>query len=200
MRQGGYLSKVDDDCLVPDGWIERLRVAHQDVSEFGIIGCWRFEEEDFAPELARKKIVTFAGRHQLLVNVWIEGSGYLMKRSCLEARGLLRRRQSFTDYCMDVAVAGWTNGWIYPFLWQEHMDDPRAPHTGLVSDAELIARMPLTAANNHVRTLEDWKELIRRDALGVQRAPTDPRYWRRWRRRVRGLKYRAARLLGRPGW
>src|SRR5262249_24933662 len=46
---GLYLSKVDDDCLVPDGWIEKLRCAHEDVPEFGVIGCWRFEDEDFVP-------------------------------------------------------------------------------------------------------------------------------------------------------
>lgn len=195
--QGGYLSKVDDDCLVPDGWIERLRAAHRDVSELGIIGCWRFEEEDFSPELAAWKIRHLPGGHELLVNFWIEGSGYLMKRACLEAQGELRPDQSFTHYCIELALAGWTNGWLYPFLLQEHMDDPRAPHTGLRTDADLFARMPLTAADNGMTSLRDWEQLIRRDALVVQQAPIDPAYWRWWRRKLRALRTRAWRLLGR---
>ena len=192
---GAYLSKVDDDCLVPEGWIEKLRRAHEDVPEFGVIGCWRFEDEDFVPEIANRKIRAFAGNHSLLVNVWVEGSGYLMKRACLEARGLLQEKQSFTDYCIAVARAGWINGWVYPFLYQEHMDDPRAEHTGLKTDAEMLARMPLTAANNGLRTLKDWESAIKRDALFVQNAPTHPSYWSWWRQKLRRVPRRARKLL-----
>jgi GT2 family glycosyltransferase len=194
---GGYVSKVDDDCLVPENWIEHLRRAHQDVPTLGVIGCWRFQEEDFSPDLAAWKIRTFPGGHSVLVNVWIEGSGYLMKRACIETKGVLRAKKSFTHYCVDLALAGWVNGWIYPFLRQEHMDDPRAPHTGLRKDSDLVARMPLTAANNGIVTLNEWTDLIRRDALVVQKARIDAPYWRWWRVKLRGLRTRAWRLLGR---
>src|SRR5687768_3298587 len=56
---GDFVCKVDDDCLMPYGWADRLRQAHADVPEFGIIGCWRFPDEDFAPEYAQRKIETF---------------------------------------------------------------------------------------------------------------------------------------------
>src|SRR5262249_9774910 len=30
-----YLSKVDDDGLMPEGWVEKLEQAHRDVPQFG---------------------------------------------------------------------------------------------------------------------------------------------------------------------
>jgi glycosyltransferase involved in cell wall biosynthesis len=196
--QGAYLSKVDDDCLVPEDWTSKLRRMHDDNSRFGVIGCWRFEEEDFVPEVARPKIIEYAGGHSLLVNFWVEGSGYLMKRACLDQQGLLRPGQTFSDYCINLARNGWVNGWAYPFLYQEHMDDPRAEHTALKTDADLHEHMPLTAANWRIETLSDWRDLIHQHALEVQKAPIARGYWSKWRRDLRRLGRRvASRLAGR---
>src|SRR5687768_244136 len=125
---GEFLSKVDDDCLMPDGWADTLRRAHADVPEFGILGCWRFPDEDFVADVASRKIIAFNG-HRVMRNCWIEGSGYLMKRACVQKHGLLAADQSFTQYGMALARAGWVHGWYFPFLYQEHMDDPRSPNT-----------------------------------------------------------------------
>jgi glycosyltransferase involved in cell wall biosynthesis len=185
---GAYLGKVDDDCIVPEGWDEALRGAHEDELRLGVIGCWRFADEDFVPELAARKIRTFGGGRQLLVNMWIEGSGYLMKRECFDRLGPLRRGQSFTDYCIQIGRNGWVNGWIYPFLHQEHMDDPRAEHTGLRSDSDLLRALPLSARRSGVASLEDWLAQLRRSAREVQTAPIDPAYWSPMRRRLRRLR------------
>ncbi len=122
--KGDFLSKIDDDCLMPLGWADVLRQAHTDMPQFGVIGCWRFPDEDFVPQLANKKIKEFNGGHSLLQNCWIEGSGYLMKRECLVENGLLKENGNFTDYCIQLARKGRINGWYYPFLYQEHLDDP----------------------------------------------------------------------------
>ena len=79
---GDYLSKIDDDCLMPFQWAETLVQAHEDNPKFGIIGCWRFPDEDFRPKIANRKIISFNNGHKLMQNCWIEGSGYLMKREC----------------------------------------------------------------------------------------------------------------------
>ena len=65
---GDYVAKVDDDCLVPLNWLSVLTSAHNQNSSFGVIGCWHFMPEDFAPEIASKKITRFAGNHQLMKN------------------------------------------------------------------------------------------------------------------------------------
>jgi glycosyltransferase involved in cell wall biosynthesis len=192
---GAYLSKVDDDCIVPEQWTLKLRQAHEDEPRFGVIGCWRFQEEDFEPDLARKKIKTFTGGHQLLVNMWVEGSGFLMKRACVDRLGALRDGKYFTDYCIDIGRAGWINGWVYPFLYQEHLDDPRAEHSGLKSDADLERYLPLSAQCNGVTSLEAWLAQLRRSARRVQAAPADPAYWSPARRRLRHLSQRLRQLV-----
>ncbi len=62
--EGAYLSKVDDDCLVPERWVETLREAHEAEPRFGVVGCWRFQDEDFLPNVAGPKIETFSGGHR----------------------------------------------------------------------------------------------------------------------------------------
>jgi len=185
--KGEFLSKVDDDCLVPYDWANVLRQAHIDVPEFGVIGCWRFPEEDFIPQCAKKKIKLFNGGHRLMWNCWIEGSGYLMKRACIDKNGLLRPDESFTRYCIRLARDGWVNGWYFPFLYQEHMDDPRSPNTLLKCDDDLKKYLPLTAQNSNVKSLNEWLQLLQEDAMLCQTASTNPKCYLGWRAKFRRL-------------
>ncbi|MBS3803298.1 MAG: glycosyltransferase family 2 protein [Oleiphilaceae bacterium] len=193
--EGDFLSKVDDDCLMPDGWADTLRQAHADEEQFGVLGCWRFQEEDFVPNLARKKIQEFQKGHRLLVNCWIEGSGYLMRRACVEQAGRIRELENFTRYCIRLTELGWKNGWYYPFLHQEHMDDPRSPNTMLKTDEDLARRMPLTCKNFGATTIRQWTEIMKADAKYVQGASVDPAQYSGWRPKVRRLLGRVRRTL-----
>ena len=199
---GDLLSKVDDDCIVPEAWDILLRKAHEDEKRFGVIGCWRFQPEDYDSDLASKKLQTFMGEHQLMLNMWVEGSGYVMKRECVDRFGPLREGQSFTDYCIDIARAGWFNGWVFPFLYQEHMDDPRAEHSELHTDDALMRGLPLSAKANGVHSLDLWQQQLQRSAQIVQSAPYDNAYWsprRRWLRR-KARRFRSLLLGGPKHW
>ncbi len=173
--KGDFVGKVDDDCLVPYHWAHKLRQALVDEQKFGVISCWHFFKEDFVSELANKKIKEYACGHRLMRNCSVGGSGYLMKRACVNKMGLLRPKQSFTDYCVKLAAKGWINGWYYPFLYQEHMDDPRAEHTLLKTDEDFQRYMPLTAKNFGVTSLEQWLQYLRNDARNVQAASINPK-------------------------
>src|ERR1700741_492620 len=116
---GDYLSKIDDDNLLPHGWIEQLVAAHEAFADFGVLGCWRFADEDFAPELANRKIKEFPGGHRVMLNLWTEGSCFVMKRGCVEQQGPLRPGQSFPQYCKQLAQSGWVNGYRFPFIQVE---------------------------------------------------------------------------------
>jgi hypothetical protein len=189
------LGKVDDDCVVPRDWIPKLSHAHQDAPELGVAACWHFQPEDFVPELANRKIKSLPGGHQLLLSMWVGGSGYLMKRDCVDRLEVLARGQSFPDYCIELSKAGWTNGWLYPFLYQDHMDDPRSPRTAIKSNADLTGCLPLSAKKNGVVTVEEWTEQLKRSATRVQEARIDRDYWstrRRLFRRIRGKLRRLA--------
>lgn len=195
LREGDseYISKVDDDCLVPENWIQVLSKAHEDEPLFGALGCWRFMPEDYDEAAAQAKIKTFGGGHRVMCHPWVEGSGFLLKRECVERVGLIGpREKGITAYLIRIALRGWTNGWYFPFMWQEHMDDPRAPHTLLKEDADLKRYLPLSASLSGAQTVAQWEQQLRNSAAFLQASPSHAAYYRPWRMSAR-------RWLGRLG-
>jgi hypothetical protein len=194
LGEAEYVSKVDDDGMMPDNWTQILEQAHRDIPQAGVLGTWRFPDEDFVPDLARKKIQQF-GDHQLLRNCWVEGSGYLMKRQVIEKIGLIRDGESFTTYCVRAAAAGFINGWYFPFLYQEHMDDPRAPHTEMKTEADFRRLQPLSASTFKVGSIEDWTNKLRQIAKSLQTCSYDPNDYigrKAW------VKQKMCRLMRKP--
>ena len=195
---GRFVSKVDDDCLVSAGWLDTFSAAHDANPGFGVIGSWRHRPEEFIPELAQRKISTFAGGHQLMLNLWVQGSGYLMSRAVIDNIGLLGAEESFTGYCIRAARSGAVNGFYYPFVAEDHMDDPRSEHSLIRTDADLAERMPLSAKANGVATVEQWTDQLKQSAVVLQSASLDPREYAGWRAKRRSIRRKAARLVGRP--
>lgn len=184
----GFFAKVDDDCIVPYEWGHVLRKAHNDIPELGVVGCWHFHNDDFYPEYACKKIKNFNGQHQIMRNCWIGGSGYLMKRECFEKLGPLNEKQSFTDYCIRLAKIGYIIGWYYPFLYQEHLDDPRCSKSLLKEDADIQKWAPLSAIKNGVTTISAWEAQLKKSAINLQCYSYDPKYFSGWRRIFKSVK------------
>ncbi|GIF64200.1 hypothetical protein Ais01nite_22350 [Asanoa ishikariensis] len=198
---GDYLSKVDDDCLPDKSWLDVLRRAHEDVPEFGVIGTWRFPESDVRQELVDRKLASYAGGHRLMRNHWVQGSGYLLKRAMVERTGPLAEGDSFTSWCLRAARLGFVNGWVYPFLPEDHLDDPRSPRTIYHTDEDFMARRPLSAQKTGVRTVAEWTEQMKRSAYVVQAASLDLREYSGWRQRGRSLSKRVRRAItGRAPW
>lgn len=193
--EGDFVCKVDDDCLMPHGWADVLRKTFSDEPQAGVLGCWRFPEEDFVPEIALRKIKTVGGGHRIMQNCWVEGSGYLMRRACIDAQGLLAVDQSFPKYCLELARRGWMNGWYYPFLFQEHMDDPRSQHCELKTDEDLRRNPPLMAQRWNAITLKEWGEKFRQEARLLQEASPNYRDHYGWWKKARSAYDRILRLI-----
>lgn len=193
-----YLSKVDDDCLVAPGWLDTFVSAHESNPAFGVVGSWRHPEEDFRPDLASQRIRTYNGGHRLMLNLWVQGSGYLVRRNRVHSLGLLREDESFSGYCIRMARAGAVNGYYFPFVAEDHMDDPRSPHTLIRSDEDLRRRMPLSAQANGVRTVADWLDQLRRSATILQTSSLDPKQYVGWRKKLKSMRRRLAMMAGRP--
>jgi hypothetical protein len=194
--RGRYVSKVDDDCLMADGWIEHLRSMHEAAPELGVVGTWRFQPEDFDAALAAPKIVEVADGWGVLRNHWVQGSGFLMKRACVLEEGPLREREMLPSYFTRLGLRGWTNGFAYPFVREDHMDDPRSSNTALHTAEDLVARMPLTAGRHGMTSLEGWIEHLQRTARSVQTAPLEPKHYRGWRRALARVARRLHRVVG----
>ena len=187
---GPFLGKVDDDCLVPEGWIERLTAIHHDSDAAGILSCWPFLEDDLDAELVSRKSVSL-GRHEILANPWVGGAGYIMKRRCQERCGPLRDSEGFTTYCMRVSRAGWTVGWPMPPLLMDHMDDPRSEHTVFKTDADVRTHRGLTATWRGIDTVAGMTERVKEAARELQTGSSNWRDYYGWRAKVR----RAVRRL-----
>lgn len=198
---GDLFGKVDDDCLHDPGWLSVLRGAHADVPGFGVIGAWRFPDEDTDPELMAAKLADYPGGHRLLRNHWVQGSGYLVKRETVAQAGPIADGESFTGWCLRTARLGWINGWYHPFVREDHMDDPRSPNTLYRTDADLAARPPLSATATGVRGIAEWVEHMRHSARLAQTASLDLRQYQGWRWRRRTVARRIRRTLtGRAPW
>jgi hypothetical protein len=120
------LGKLDNDCLVTPGWTRTLARAHADVESFGVVACWHYFPQDFEYERAKHKIQTF-GSHQILRHPWTCGTGLLFKRRDFVRFGRFREKAT-TDYWLQMARAGLVNGFYYPLIHQENMDDLRSQH------------------------------------------------------------------------
>jgi len=176
---------VFDDILVTPGWTRTLAQAHADVPEFGMIGSWHFPPEDFDYELAKHKIQNF-GRHQVLRHPWTGVGGGLVKVKTMRECGPLESSRT-TDYWIRMALRGYINGYYFPLIYADHMDDPRSPHTLLKSDEDFQRHAPTTARCHGVSSLDNWVQFLRQDALFIQTASADPRQYIGWRAKFRGL-------------
>ena len=179
-----YLGKVDDDCLVPDGWIERLVTIHRDADRAGVLSCWPFLAEDLDKSLIAKKTVHLGG-HAVFANPWVGGAGYLMKRACQERCGPLGDTEGFTSYCLRVCRAGWTVGWPMPALLMDHMDDPRSEHTVFKTDEDVLRHRGLTATWRGIDTVAQMTERVKEAAIELQTGSNDWRDYLGWRAKVR---------------
>jgi glycosyltransferase involved in cell wall biosynthesis len=186
-----FVSKVDDDCLESPGWIERLRDAHQMNPRFGVIGAWRHYPDEFLPDAAGRKIEVFEAGHQLMRNHWVQGSGYLVRREVAKVNGRLAEDGSFTTWCLRLARAGYVNGFYFPFIFEDHMDDPRSAYSLMRSDDDIVRNMPLSARRNGVTTLAEWDARNRRAARMLQEAPLSLGHYTGWRRKRTQVARRA---------
>lgn len=194
------LGKVDDDCLLDAGWDATFAAAHRREPSLGVIGAWRFYDEDFIPQFANRKTVTLPGGTTIMRNPWVQGSGYLVKRQCVVEHRLLNDSQgAFTQWCVELALRGWQNGWHLPFVHEEHMDDPRSPYTAITSDATLRENLPLSAQRLGIRTVADWEARMRESARELQRLSDDPRNYVGWRGRLYRRQNAWRRRLRRQG-
>jgi GT2 family glycosyltransferase len=191
-----YVAKVDDDCIVQSGWASALVEAHERQPQLGIVACWHFYDDDFVPELAAPKVRELSGGQRLMLNCWVQGSGYVMRRRVFEQLGPLKKAETFTDYCIRASAAGWINGWPLPLIHIEHMDDPRSEYTRFGSEEEFVRNRPLTAINHRVHTLAEWRNHAHWIARSLQQAPYNPRLYAGWRAKLRRGVVRLKRGAG----
>ena len=192
------LGKLDNDCILTPGWSRTLAQAHQDIPELGVIACWHFMPEDFNFEKASHKIQQF-GRHRILRHPWTCGTGLLVKRETYERMGPMPG-EGTTQYWLGMARAGYVNGFYYPLICQEHMDDFRSKYnrTRWMS-FEKAYKTTDSWHRGDVRNYEDWEHMHKRILENLLTGPFEANYyyrplWKRvWKRAMAALSTSKAR-------
>ncbi|MBC8256249.1 MAG: glycosyltransferase [Candidatus Marinimicrobia bacterium] len=132
------VGKIDNDILVPKGWIDNLVDAHLKILNLGVCGYCHFREEDFNPDIVKEKVVSENGVF-LRKQPWI-GGNYLLKRGMVtkikgyrQSRKLFQKRilYGFNKYQETLAKSGFIHGYLCNennslYTW-DHIDDPRHP-------------------------------------------------------------------------
>lgn len=187
------IGMVFDDILVTPRWTRPLSRAHADVPEFGLIGSWHFPAEDFDYELAKHKIQKF-GQHQVIRTVSTGVGGGLVKVKAMRECGPLESSRT-TYYWVQMALRGYVNGYYFPLIPADHLDDPRSPHSRIKSEEDFQREPPTTAICNGYNSMDEWVESLRKDALIIQTASFDPRNYVGWRAKIRRLGKKLIRKI-----
>ncbi|MHC4396277.1 MAG: glycosyltransferase family 2 protein [Planctomycetota bacterium] len=187
------VGKLDNDCLVTPSWTRIFAQAHSDVPQLGAVACWHFPKDLFDEDVARDngKIHAFDG-HQIFRHPWVCGSGFLMKRKTYLAQGPWTNGPQIgtTDYFLQMALKGCINGWYFPLITQEHMDDPISEHSLLKDDEAIREMRPVTFSLrfHDINTVEERVRLRQNLIHNLLRDPWRARAYVGWRRKLRRLR------------
>jgi len=188
---------IPNDFILTPGWMQPLAKAHQDISNLGMVGCWHFFPEDFDYDRAKHKIQEFNG-HRILRHPWTGGGAGLVKRETVQEFEPLRTGNTPVLW-KAMARKGYINGFYFPLIHVEHMDDPKSKHC-LLKDDESLARLKEVTCvlrNNNITTMKErWarREMVLNNLLDD---PWDIKYYVGWRKKLRGVKRRVDNLIWR---
>ena len=160
------IGKVDDDTLVPQGWIEKLAPLVTEYEEVGMVGCWTYWQEDYERNkefIDREKIVNF-GKHSLIHNLTIGGTAFLVRKNlALDYFNANANGRGFPIDRIKMTLDGYYSGWYNPLIWAEHMDDPRSENCLMNKEKPLGASAALTARTRNIKDANAYLEWIKND-------------------------------------
>lgn len=122
------IGKIDDDILLPDGWISKIAPIVRNNDNAGMLGCWIFMEDDWDESLARHKFVTLK-EHEVFQNMWIAGQSFLARKEVLLR--YIQPKNVGLGFPIDqyrMTRDGFINGFPLPIIYAHNMDDPRSVH------------------------------------------------------------------------
>jgi glycosyltransferase involved in cell wall biosynthesis len=185
---------IPNDFLVTPGWTRPLANAHADVPQFGMIGCWHFFPEDFDYEQAKHKIQKF-GQHRILRHPWTGGGAGLVKLKTVRECGPFESSGT-TSYWMRMALKGYVNGFYFPLIYVEHMDDPRSEHSRIKYMSFDEAYKDCYGYQvGKIKDMEGYKQLHKEILENLLTGPYEPKYYCGWRAKFRRGLYITNKIL-----
>ena len=170
------IGKVDNDTLVPPGWLERLVEAHQKIPELAVVGGYHFRPEDFDDNSARSRLYAHNGI-KILPDMHIGGCCYLMKKSIQKVFGPMKfnpalKIHGWTEYQHMLAGAGYIVGYLYPIIQLEYMDDPRSKKCLINEKYQDYSRKIWRERGIKFKSTDQVVEWLHRDAQRITNQPS----------------------------
>lgn len=198
--EGDVVGKIDDDILLPDGWIERIAPLIRSEPRFGMLACWIFMPEDWDESAAAHKIIEVGGT-RVFRNSWVAGQSFLARRGHL-VRYTQQGGHGFPIDQFRMSMDGLITGYPLPILFAHNMDDPRSPHCLMNRPGGMGEQAALTARMRGFETPEAYGAWIAEDARTILRESLDLQFRRRRLIKDRSLygriRRRLARMVGIP--
>ena len=124
-----YYGKVDNDTVVPKGWLQKLITAHEKIPELAVVSAYHFPVDEVDMEVISKKIITKDGI-SILTDTHVGGCAYLIKKSIKNMAGLMKvdpskKIHGWTEYQNRLNKMGYIIGYFYPLIALDYLDDPR---------------------------------------------------------------------------
>ena len=170
------MGKVDNDTLVPSGWLERLVEAHQKVPKLAVVGGYHFRPEDFDEKAAQDKLYA-ENDIRILQDTHIGGCAYLMKKSIQQQFGLMKynpalKIHGWTEYQHMLAGTGYIVGYLYPLIKLEYMDDPRSKKCLINEKYQDYTRNIWRERGINFKSTDQIVEWLHRDAQRITNQPS----------------------------
>ncbi len=127
-----FIGKVDNDTLIPAGFVgQAIRVLRNPVT-LGPVGGMHFHPEDVASvedSSYSHNLRRLPNGRRILVQRHIGGCCYMMRAGLLSRHGLMKDvgyiKGGWTEYQWELTKAGHPASYLYPFMFAKHLDDPR---------------------------------------------------------------------------
>lgn len=161
---GDVAGKIDDDILLPTGWIESIAAIIRKDSKFGMLGCWPFMPEEWDEAVAKQNIVEIS-KERVFRCVRIQGHSFLARKEYLTRYTV----NPSADHGLPVdqlsmSRDGLITGYPLPLLCTHNMDDPRSPLNIKTYSGKFGKDSSLTARTLGFETAKNFADWIAHDA------------------------------------
>jgi glycosyltransferase involved in cell wall biosynthesis len=164
------VGKIDDDVLLPNGWIKRIQPMISGESRFGMLGCCLFMPDEWDETVAVNRMSI--GEWQVIRTTGIAGQAFLCRKDYL---------CEYADEAVDhglpidrfkMTMDGLISGYPYPTIFAENMDHPRSPKN-IYTNSETIgsAESSLSTRVIGLDSIEKNAKWLRDDAYRMIHVP-----------------------------
>lgn len=127
-----FVGKVDNDTLIPTGFVGQAIRALRNPVKLGPVGGMHFHPEDVSSvetSSYARNLRRLPNGRRILVQQHLGGCCYIMRAGLLSQHGLMRDagylKGGWTEYQWKLTRAGYPASYLYPFMFAKHLDDPR---------------------------------------------------------------------------